>query len=77
MLYYKEDESLANLGMFVDDILKQWQKFESYAIGLPTNSSYFKFYKDEETGVEQRDLNFDNYYKGKTLDKDLLSFFKK
>jgi len=32
---------------------------------------------DEETGVEQRDLNFDNYYKGKTLDKDILTFFKK
>lgn len=77
MLFYKEDESLASLGMFVDDILKQWQKFESYVMTLPTNSSYFRVYKDEETGIEQRDLNFDNYYKGKTLDKDILTFFKK
>jgi len=60
----------------VDSILEKWTKFEQFAVGLPDNSDYFRFYSEAETGYTKQELNFNNYYKGKTLAANLQVFFR-
>jgi hypothetical protein len=50
----------------MQEVKSKWLNFENYIKTLPHNSDYF--------GGE--DQNFDNYYKGKTINKDLVEFFK-
>ena len=58
------------------NILNKWAQFEEYIRVQPENKSYFRRYTDQETGQEILEVNFDNYYKGRTLGKDLKNFFK-
>lgn len=76
MLQYVGEQSFLTIGEIVDNVLKQWLKFESHVITKPANEVYFKKFIDE-SGVERLQLNFDNYYKGKTLIDDIKKFFKK
>ena len=59
----------------LNSVLASWMKFEEYIIALPHNNDYFRSYSDPETGIRKQELNFDNYYKGKTLNNDLPKFF--
>lgn len=59
-----------------DNILNKWTEFEEFVKTQPENSSYFRKYTDQETKQEILEVNFDNYYKGRTLTKDLESFYK-
>ena len=70
-----EDRSLPTVDELVDGILSKWLDFEAYATSQSGNNSYFRFYRDPESGKELQNLNFDGYYKGKTLNKDLGNFF--
>ncbi len=75
MLSYNEKNILETASEIVENTLKKWQKFEAYITSLSTNNSYFRTYADEETGIEKQELNFDNYYKGKTVSGDIKKFF--
>jgi AIPR protein len=57
-------------------ILNKWINFEDFAKIQPENGTYFRKYTDQETGQEVLEVNFDNYYKGRTLARDLNQFFR-
>jgi hypothetical protein len=70
-----QDKTLESVKQLVETILSNWLKFESYAISMPTNSAYFRIYIDPDTEEKQKELNYSGYYKGRTLDLDLVKFF--
>ncbi len=70
-----QDKTLESAKQLVELILSNWLKFESYAVSLPTNSTYFRIYVDPDTEEKQKELNYSGYYKGRTLDEDLAKFF--
>ncbi len=70
-----QDKTIENINEIVEPILSNWLKFEAYAVPLPTNSTYFRIYMDPDTTEKQKELNYSGYYKGRTLDEDLLKFF--
>jgi len=70
-----KDKTLKSASQLVETILSNWLKFESYAVSLPTNSTYFRIYVDPDTEEKQKELNYSGYYKGRTLDEDLSKFF--
>lgn len=57
-----------------DKVLARWLGFESYVILQRHNGAYFLKTKDPNTGQEILEVNFDGYYKGSTLNRDLKSF---
>nr|WP_081593807.1 AIPR family protein [Pseudomonas chengduensis] len=59
----------------ITSILREWISFERFAISNPLNHSYFRVYTDEESGITNQELNFEGYYKGKTLNHDLRRYF--
>lgn len=75
----KEEINVENYNSLIEkysaDILQEWIEFEEYVRDKKSNSSYFKKYKDPETGQEIVEINFDNYYKGRTINEDLKSYF--
>ena len=44
----------------------QWKAFEEFAKEKTENKDY----------ITEEGFDFDNYYKGKTLNKDIVDFFK-
>jgi hypothetical protein len=74
-LGYVEEKSLAEVETIVNSVLGKWPDFESHVSSLPGNSTYFRRYYNEEKKVVVQELNFDNYYKGRTLNSDLSKFF--
>lgn len=68
-------QSGINMDNLLNTVLGKWLEFESFAISLQTNSSYFRIYVDPDTNETQRELDFSGYYKGRTLDRDLFNFF--
>lgn len=73
---FEGDLSLDVVGKIVDDILGHWKKFEAQVITIKANQNYFRKYMDDD-GIERMDLNFNNYYKGKTVNQDIKKFFQK
>lgn len=53
-----------------EEILNKWQTFEEHVKQLPTNKAYFRKSTDPITGKEEIEVNFANYYKGKTVSED-------
>jgi len=74
-MLYEGEESLAKTTDVVEKVLDQWMAFEEQITSQPSNNSYFRVYTDPETNVQKQDLNFAGYYKGKTLNYDLQSYF--
>jgi hypothetical protein len=74
-LRFEGDKSFADVEQIVNSILDVWPEFESYVSSLPANSSYFSSFYNEEKGIVVQELNFDNYYKGRTLNADLRKYF--
>jgi hypothetical protein len=60
-----------------DQVLNLWFGFEDYVRKQPANTFYFRTYEDPETGQEIQEVNFDNYYKGRTVGDDLKQYFNK
>jgi hypothetical protein len=58
-----------------DAVLQRWIEFESYVKTLSHNRAYFSKTKDPDTGKEVLEVNFDGYYKGSTLNRDIGTFF--
>jgi len=69
------DQFDANVKEITEFVLNKWFDFEEYVKIQPENFLYFRKYTDQETGQEIIEVNFDNYYKGRTLSKDLINFF--
>jgi hypothetical protein len=58
-----------------ENILNKWLEFEEFVKIQLENTIYFRKYTDQETKQEILEVNFDNYYKGRTLTKDIENFF--
>lgn len=77
------DKTEDSLYSIIDQILEQWKNFEDAQITKESNNNYF-YKKDEiinniEDGEEnqlitRRVEDFDNYYKGATINKDLQDY---
>ncbi|MFQ2250116.1 AIPR family protein [Aeromonas dhakensis] len=76
-MLYSGYESLNEIDTHLKQIIGKWVEFERYAQERPKNNSYFRKYKDQDTGVIKQDLNYEGYYKGRTIHEDLKSFFTK
>lgn len=59
---------------YIDYILKKWLEFEKNMLKKYSNKKYFRKAIDEKTGEEIMETNYDGYYKGSTLDKDLSEY---
>lgn len=69
----KEEELEKEAINAVEIILKKWKDFELKQSKKNSNSKYFQ--KDiDQTGNEIIVEDFDNYYKGSTIDKDIKAF---
>ncbi len=74
--YFKGEVDLKKIQEIIEYILNRWVDFEKYAQKQEGNDKYFRMSVDPETAVVTNELNFVNYYKGSTLAKNLLKFFK-
>jgi|APLak6261670063_1056076.scaffolds.fasta_scaffold02188_3 hypothetical protein len=70
-----DEKSVQNIDNHVQEILSKWLLFEAYAIEQKDNWAYFKIKKMDD-GTQTKELNFDGYYKGRTVNRDLDSFFE-
>ncbi|GMN08758.1 hypothetical protein MTsPCn9_07860 [Croceitalea sp. MTPC9] len=75
--YSNTEEFYAQASKAALETIQQWFDFEKYVKNLPTNRSYFREMFDPETGERTLEINFDNYYKGRTLSTDLINYFSK
>lgn len=53
----------------IKGVIKKWKEFEKYVVGQKNNVQYYI--------GNTKTIDFDNYYKGKTLNFDLKKFFNK
>lgn len=58
----------------VEKYLYKWMEFEKFIISNPINSNYFREIEDLDTGTKRQILNFDGFYKGTTLNKEINNF---
>ena len=59
-----------------NECLDKWLEFEKHVATLKHNDDYFRMYADVESGTAWREMNYDNYYKGRTLNSDLKAYSK-
>lgn len=72
---YSGADSLSRVQEILDSVLQKWADYEKAAVAQSHNRDYFRVFVDSDTGIEKQDLNFNNYYKGRTLMRDLSSYF--
>jgi hypothetical protein len=76
MRYYDDELPLDKVGTLLARVLKRWRTFERYAsTKAPGNGNYFTTIVNRSTGETEQYRNFDAYYKGRTINKNLESFF--
>ena len=61
--------------MYTENVLKHWLNFEEFAKSQKYNRRYFIRIQDPDTQTEVIETNFDGYYKGATVKRDLDQFF--
>lgn len=60
----------------LSDIVSRWEDFEKYIRSEDTNRYYyFRELYDQQTGEKTIEANWGAYYKGRTLNRDLKSYF--
>lgn len=59
----------------VQSVLDRWVGFELVIRDKPSNRAYFGMFTDIETGKVRQELNYDGYYKGRTVNADLRELF--
>lgn len=64
-------ESIRNVA---ESYLNNWIGFEDHIIQVPTNKKYFREVTDPETQIKRQILNYDGYYKGTTINKQVLEY---
>ncbi|WP_114940030.1 AIPR family protein [Mucilaginibacter endophyticus] len=60
----------------VREILGKWMSFEKHIENLNHNKIYFREMVDYENQQMRIELNYTGYYKGRTLNEDLINYFK-
>lgn len=73
---FKNDEYDQKIKIIVDQVLSKWIEFENYIINERHNISYFREIITPETKEVRKMLDYDGYYKGSTINKDINIFFK-
>jgi hypothetical protein len=73
--YFENKGSIVNLNDHVEQVLSEWPSFENDAKYNALNSNYFRFYEDPETKEKRSEVNFEGYYKGRTMNSDLIEYF--
>lgn len=66
-------EYKTNAEMYTDIVLAQWLEFEKNITKKAHNHDYF-YKTTDENGVTENYYNFDGYYKGRTINKDLSQY---
>ena len=56
------------------EVLERWLAFELWVIQRPKNDRYFIESVDPKTRQKTVETNFDNYYKGRTINGDIAAF---
>lgn len=69
-----EEHKNGSIENIVETYLSSWITFEEHIIDLPTNKKYFREVTDPETQIKRQILNYDGYYKGTTINKQVLEF---
>lgn len=76
---FNEEISVVDYTEQVKDVLKditnRWADFEQYAIQDPENKNYYFTERTVGEGATRIDANWQGYYKGRTLLKNLNDFF--
>lgn len=72
---FKKIDSFENINSHIDALLAEWLDFEKTVVGYSGNKAYFRTFEDPETGASQSELNYEGYYKGRTLNTDLRGYF--
>jgi hypothetical protein len=72
---FKANEIEGKSREIINSILDQWLNFEKYIEELPHNSSYFQEIIDDDLTSRRLELNYTGYYKGRTINQDLESYF--
>jgi hypothetical protein len=73
---FKNEEYEEKSKTIVDQVLNKWIEFEDYIISVKHNFSYFREIINPETKEVRKMLDYDGYYKGRTINKDISTFFK-
>ena len=60
----------------LETILPKWSDFESFARNQAHNVNFFRKIFDKATGQQIVETNWNGYYKGSSLAKDLISYFE-
>lgn len=74
--FFKDKSSISFVNEHVIQVLSRWKEFEMAIIRKVSNSDYFRYYEDPETLEKKSEINFEGYYKGKTLNSDLIAYFE-
>ena len=80
-LSYDEELGIAEYGNAANsvlaDIAEKWPAFEQFALKDNENQHYYFVERVNEDGLTQVDANWQGYYKGRTLVRNLNDFFGK
>lgn len=76
-ILFKDEKSISDVDIIVQRILSKWIDFEKWVSAQSGNSTYFTKIIDEESGETLIDVDFDNYYKGSTLNENIKEYFSK
>lgn len=78
--YYNDsfinEEYEEKVQFIINQVLNKWLEFEDYIINEKHNFSYFREIINPETQEIRKMLDYDGYYKGRTINKDINTFFK-
>jgi hypothetical protein len=73
--YYINGTDLDDIPNIVDSVLIQWISFEEVSIGKESNNAYFKRTAYSDSDSNNKDMNFEGYYKGKTINHDIEDYW--
>lgn len=73
---FKHEEYEEKSKVITDQVLNKWIEFEDFIISEKHNFSYFREIVNPETQEVRKMLDYDGYYKGRTINNDISKFFK-
>lgn len=72
---FKDEKSVEKISTHVEEVLSRWLEFEKFASKQNDNWDYFKTIRNADNQTVQ-EYNYDGYYKGRNLNRDLDIFFE-
>jgi len=73
---FKNEEYEEKSQFIINQVLNKWLEFEDYVINKKHNFSYFREIVNPETQEIRKMLDYDGYYKGRTINNDISTYFK-